>query len=102
MAQEIINRFSLTHTHAHTEAPKKDFLHKPLGSIVRSKAAGLKQVGHATHPAQDPTYWAALGPWEEQRGATQALCNISTCHLGTFPLASAGKDRESPSTNIKY
>lgn len=56
MAQEIFNRFSLTHTHAHTEVPKKDFLHKPLGSIMWTKAAGLEQVGHTTRPAQGPTY----------------------------------------------
>lgn len=80
---------------SHTETPKKkEFLHKPLRSILRSKAASLDQVSHVISPAQDPTYGSALGPW---RGAAQAPCTLSTHGLRTFPLTFTGRDQDSAS-----
>lgn len=84
----------LTHTQRHQE---KEFLHKPLRSILRSKAASLDQVGHVISSAQDPIYESALGPWKQQRGTAQVPCTMSTHGLRAFPLTSTGRDQESAS-----
>lgn len=77
LSSSRVYQLFITHSHRHTRAqtPKKDFLHKPLGSILRSKAASLDQVRQVTCPAQDTTdlLWV-LGNSREGQLRLSASC----------------------------
>lgn len=77
----------ITHSHRHTHAQIIRVNPEIKGSQSGpGRSCYLSCTGH---------HRSALGPWEQQREAAEALCLLSTCGLGTFPWTLAGKDSKS-------